>query len=98
MLMSNLIYPKMTAAQAKLLWKNMSYEEKAKFNAMYAKLQRGELMLENIHVDDNEEIQNIVLKPKDAPSIPTAPFMPLFPAIKQAVVEPEIAPIAPEKD
>lgn len=43
-------------------------------NVMLAKLNRGELMLENVNVDDNEVIQNIVLAPKDKPSKPIEPF------------------------
>ncbi len=62
--MADPIYPKMTRKQARLLWQNMSPHEKAQFNAMFGKLQKGELMIENVNVDDNEVIQNIVLKNK----------------------------------
>lgn len=41
---------------------------------MYAKLMKGELMLKNVMVDDNEEIQRIILDPKEKPSVKDTPF------------------------
>ena len=70
----NLVQPKMSRKQAKILWNNMSPKEKASFNEMFNKLQKGELMLQNVMVDDNEEIQRIILEPKDKVSKPIAPF------------------------
>ena len=67
-------YPKMSRKQAKIFWNALTYQQKMQFNEMMGKLQRGELMLDKINVDDNEQIQNIVLSPKDKPSQPTAPF------------------------
>ena len=66
--------PKMTRHQAKILWNSMTWEQKIKFNEMYGKLLKGNLLLSNIAVDENEQIQRIVLEPKDKPSQPTAPF------------------------
>ena len=66
--------PKMSHAQAKILWNSLSPEQKANFNEMFKKLQEGKLQLEHIGVDDNEEIQRIVLAPKDKPSLSTKPY------------------------
>ncbi len=66
--------PKMTRRQAKILWNSLTWEQKQQFNKMYGKLMKGDLMLNNVTVDDNEQIQRIVLEPKDKPSAPTAPF------------------------
>lgn len=66
--------PKMTRKQAKILWNNLSWEQKAQFNEMYAKLMAGKLKLEHIGVDDNEQIQRVVLEDKDKPSAPAQPF------------------------
>lgn len=71
---NNPVIPKMSRKQAKILWNNLTPQQKAQFNEMYEKMQKGELMLKDINVDDNEWIQNIVLEPKDKPSAPTAPF------------------------
>ena len=70
--------PKMSRKQAKLLWNSLSQKQKNEFNAMFGKLQRGELMLENVTVDDNEEIQRIILEPKDKASAPAKPFLDMF--------------------
>lgn len=69
---------KMTTHQAKTLWNTLSHDQKKHFNEMYEKLQKGELMLQNVNVDDNEVIQNIVLEPKDKFSKPIEPFMTHF--------------------
>lgn len=66
--------PKMTRQQAITLWNSLTPAQKSQFNEMLAKMKKGELMLKNVNVDDNELIQNIVLEPKDKPSQPTAPF------------------------
>lgn len=66
--------PKMSRRQAKILWNNLTPQQKTQFNEMYEKMQRGELMLKDVNVDDNEQIQNIVLEPKDKASKPIAPF------------------------
>lgn len=65
---------KMTEQQARTLWNSLSHEQKLQFCEMYQKLNRGELMLANVNVDDNEQIQNIVLEPKEKPSAPAEPF------------------------
>ena len=66
--------PKMTRQQAITLWNSLTPAQKAQFNDMMAKMQKGELMLKHVNVDDNEMIQNIVLDPKELPSKPAAPF------------------------
>ena len=66
--------PKMSRKQAKLFWDNLTPQQKADFNKMYAKLQTGKLMLSKVNVDDNEQIQNIILEDKDKPSAPSAQF------------------------
>jgi len=66
--------PKMSRKQAKLLWNNLTPKQRQEFNEMFAKLQKGELKLAHVGVDDNEEIQRIILDPKDAPSAPSKPF------------------------
>jgi len=69
---------KMTRQQAQKLWNSLSHEQRMKFNAMFQKLQNGELMLQNVNVDDNEVIQNIVLEPKEKASAPSTPFAKYF--------------------
>jgi hypothetical protein len=66
--------PKMSRKQAKIFWDNLTAEQKANFNKLMAKLQKGELMLTNVLVDDNEQIQRIILEPKDKPSVGTEQF------------------------
>lgn len=66
--------PKMSRRQAKLFWNNLTHEQKIEFNALMKKLENKELMIEHIGVDDNENIQHIVLKPKFDKSKPTEPF------------------------
>lgn len=68
------ISPKMSRKQAMLLWNQMSPEQKTQFNKMYADFLEGKLLLKEVNVDDNEQIQNIVLEPKDKASQPHAPF------------------------
>lgn len=66
--------PKMTRSQAKLFWKSLTTQQKEDFNKMLAKLENKELMLNFVGIDDNEQIQHIVLEPKDKPSQPIVPF------------------------
>ena len=70
--------PKMTLHQAKTLWNSLTPQQKSQFNVMLAKMQAGELMLKDVNVDDNEQIQNIVLEPKDKFSQPIEPFLSKF--------------------
>lgn len=70
--------PKMTRQQAVTLWNSLTHEQKIQFNDMYAKLHKGDLMLQNVNVDDNEVIQNIVLEPKEKQSAPMEPFLSHF--------------------
>jgi hypothetical protein len=66
--------PKMSRKQAKILWNSLSWEQKAQFNDMYGELLKGKLTLNHVGVDDNEQIQRIVLEPKEKPSAPAKPF------------------------
>jgi hypothetical protein len=66
--------PKMSRRQAKILWNNLTQKQKQEFNDMLAKLQKGELILKNVCVDDNEQIQRIILDPKEKPSASVKPF------------------------
>lgn len=66
--------PKMSRAQAKLFWRSLTPQQRIDFNKMLSKLENKELMLSYVGVDDNEQIQHIVLDPKDKPSKPTEPF------------------------
>lgn len=66
--------PKMSRKQAKILWNSLTHQQRQEFNTMLTKMQKGELMLNNVLVDDNEQIQRIILEPKEKPSIPTEPF------------------------
>jgi len=68
------IAPKMSRKQAIILWNSLTPQQRIQFNEMYKKLTNQELMLTKINVDDNEEIQTIVLDPKDKPGISTKPF------------------------
>ncbi len=70
--------PKMTSAQAKLFWKNLTPQQRADFNKMYAKLTNQELQMTYVGVDDNEKIQHVVLEPKDKLSEPIAPYAKYF--------------------
>jgi hypothetical protein len=74
----NTVQPKMNRKQAKILWNNLTPKQRQEFNEMYEKLNKGELILKNVMVDDNEQIQRIVLDPKDKPGKPTKPFMKHF--------------------
>lgn len=66
--------PKMTRREAITLWNTLTPEQKTQFNKMLAKMQKGELMLQNVNVDKNEVIQNIVLEPKDKKGKSDKPF------------------------
>jgi hypothetical protein len=70
--------PKMSRRQAKLFWSSLTPEQRLEFNKMMAKLNKGELQLTKVMVDDNEQIQRIILDPKETPSKPTAPFAKSF--------------------
>ncbi len=41
---------------------------------MLRQLYSGKLKLDHVNVSDDEVIQNIVLSPKDKPSVPAQPF------------------------
>jgi hypothetical protein len=73
---------KMTHEEAELLWANMTPKEKYQFSELFNKMQRGELMIKEVNVNEREEIKNIVLEKKEKPSIPTAPFAKHFKQIK----------------
>jgi len=64
----------MNKKQAKILWNSLTNEQKMQFNDMLHQMQQGKLLMKNVMVDDNEQIQRIILEPKDKPSQPTAPF------------------------
>lgn len=66
--------PKMNAAQAKQFWDALTPQQRFQFNEMMEKMQKGELMLKEINVDDNEQIQNVILEPKDKASKSDKPF------------------------
>ena len=66
--------PKMTTRQAEIFWNHLSHETKVEFAKMYPKLINGELELISVNVDDNEQIKNIVLEPKNKSSAPDKPF------------------------
>lgn len=66
--------PKMTRAQAKIFWKALTPEQRIDFNKMMGKLANEELQLTYVGVDDNEQIQHIVLDPKDKKGKPAEPF------------------------
>ena len=66
--------PKMTRQQAIKFWDALSSEEKAKFNVLMKELQNGKLLLDKVLIDDNEQIQRVILSPKDKAGKPTAPF------------------------
>ena len=76
--MNNTAPPKMNRKQAKIFWDSLTPHQKQEFNNMYKKLTNKELMLTHVGVDDNEQIQRIILEPKDKPSAPTAPFAKSF--------------------
>jgi hypothetical protein len=66
--------PKMNSRQAKIFWDSLTSQQKFEFNKMMDRLNKKELMLKDVFVDDNEQIQRIVLTEKDAPSQPVEPF------------------------
>lgn len=72
--------PKMSRRQARLFWNSLSEYQKNEFNKMFNKLENKELMMTNVMVDDNEQIQRIILEPKDKPSAMTEPFAKHFKA------------------
>lgn len=65
---------KMTPMEAIRLWDNLTPAQQFQFREMMDKLFKGELMLKHVNVDDNEKIQNIVLEPKEKPSVSDKPF------------------------
>ena len=67
-------FPKMSKAQAKIFWNSLTPQQKIDFNNMMLKLNKKELMMTKVMVDDNEQIQRIILEPKDKPSAPDKPF------------------------
>jgi hypothetical protein len=66
--------PKMTRAQAKIFWKNLTPQQRRDFNRMMVELEEKKLQLTHVTVDDNEQIQRIVLDHKDKPGKPDKPF------------------------
>ena len=66
--------PKMNRAQAKVFWKALTPQQRVDFNKMMYELDQKKLQLSHVTVDDNEQIQRIVLDPKDRPGIPDKPF------------------------
>lgn len=70
---------KMTDGEAITLWNSLTPQQKFQFLEMKKKLESGELMMTKVNVDDNEQIQNIILEPKEKPSAPVAPFAKYFP-------------------
>lgn len=66
--------PKMSRRQAKILWNSLTWEQRQQFNHLIDKMERGELTLNKINVDDNEQVQTIVLEPKEKPSAPITPY------------------------
>lgn len=70
--------PKMTRRQAKVFWNALSPSQKSEFNILMQKMNSGELMLSHVNVDDNEQIQNVILEPKNKPGKPAKPFYDLF--------------------
>lgn len=70
--------PKMSRQQAKLFWKSLTPAQRLDFNKMLAKLENKELMMSYVGIDDNEQIQHIVLDPKDKTPKPIEPFLSRF--------------------
>lgn len=70
---------KMTDGEAITLWNTLNPEQRYKLLDLANKLVEGKMELVKVNVDDNEQIQNIVLEPKDKPSKPTEPFAKYFP-------------------
>ncbi len=70
--------PKLSKKQAQRLWHSLSEDQKKQFNEMIDKMQKKQLEMVHVGVDDNEQIQHIVLEPKDKPSKPIAPFAKYF--------------------
>jgi hypothetical protein len=66
--------PKMNEAQAKMFWEALTPQQQFQFNEMMQKMNKGELLLKEVNVDDNEQIQNIVLEPKDKKGQSDKPF------------------------
>lgn len=70
--------PKMNTKQAKIFWNSLSAQQKQDFNKLMERMNHGELMMTNVLVDDNEQIQRVVLEPKNKPSQPIEPFLKHF--------------------
>ena len=70
--------PKFNKQQAKEFWNALSPSQKLEFNALMNRLINGELLLSHINIDDNEQIQSIILEPKDKKSIPDNIFYEFF--------------------
>lgn len=52
----------------------MTPEQRINFNKMMKEMNEGKLQMTKVMVDDNEQIQRIILDPKDKPGKPTQPF------------------------
>jgi hypothetical protein len=64
----------MSRYEAIKIWDSLSTDQKREFNLMMKGLEQHKLMMTYVGVDDNEQIQHIVLEPKDKPSKPIEPF------------------------
>jgi len=72
--LKNTPQPKMSQAEAVTLWNTLLPSEQVKFKEMFKDLQEGKLMFKEVNIDENENVKNIVLTPKDKYSKPTQPF------------------------
>lgn len=70
--------PTMSRKQAIMLWNSLTPQQRFQFNDMLAQLKNGDLMLKEINMTAKEELQSIVLEPKEKPSKPIEPFMQHF--------------------
>lgn len=69
---------RMSRREAVTIWDSLTPQQQFQFKEMIGKMQNGELMLTKVNVDDNEQIQNIVLEPKDKRGKSTKPFAKYF--------------------
>ncbi len=67
-------YPKMSHADAIKFWNIITQKERDGLNKLLAKMQRGEIKLDEVNVNKDNMIQNIVLSDRDKPSVSDKPF------------------------
>lgn len=76
--------PSMSREQAIILWNSLTPMQKEQFNIMLEKLEKKQMKLSKVNLDDQEVVQTIVVEDIDQPSKPARPFYDHFGPYKAA--------------